>query len=235
LGTLSPSLPSRNPRWHGAPDGMKPVTIIVADDHVAIRKGLRALLEEHPGWKVVGEAQNGREAIEKAARLGPDLVLMDLSMPELNGIEATPLILKAVPHARVVILTMHNTEELIEKTLEAGARGYVLKSDAERDLIIALEAVLDGRTFFTPATAPNAHVSPKRRSTAQLPQMQSLSPRERQIVQLLAEGKSNKEVAVRLGISVRTAENRATIMRKLQLRSLSDLVRHAIRNKIIEA
>jgi DNA-binding NarL/FixJ family response regulator len=127
---------------------MKPVTIIVADDHVVIRKGLRTLLEERRGWKVVGEAANGREAVEKAARLRPDVVVMDLSMPELNGLDATRLILKVMPDARVVILTMHNTEELVEKTLRAGARGYVLKSDTERDLITALEAVLDNRTFL---------------------------------------------------------------------------------------
>ena len=214
---------------------MKSISIIVADDHVVIRKGLRALLEERPGWKVVAEATNGREAVEKAVRLAPDLVVLDLSMPELNGLDATPLILRAVPHARVLILTMHNTEELVEKTLKAGARGYVLKSDAERDLITALEAVLADRTFFTPVASEFGI------GFASLPPAggtlnAGLSPRERQIIQLLAEGKSNKEVAVRLGISVRTAENhRARIMRKLQLRTLSDLVRHAIRNKIIEA
>ncbi|HEX6502209.1 MAG TPA: response regulator transcription factor [Terriglobales bacterium] len=213
---------------------MKPISIIVADDHVVIRKGLRALLEERRGWKVVAEAGNGREAVEKAARLRPDVVILDLSMPEMNGLDATPLIRRAVPHARVLILTMHNTEELIEKTLKAGARGYVLKSDAERDLITALEAVLDNRTFFTPAISESA--GEYARHSTGLPVTQSLSPRERQIIQLLAEGKSNKEVAVSLGISVRTAENhRARIMRKLQLRTLSDLVRHAIRNKIIEA
>jgi DNA-binding NarL/FixJ family response regulator len=214
---------------------MKPVTIIVVDDHVVIRKGLRTLLEERSGWKVIAEAVNGREAVEKAARLRPNLVVMDLSMPELNGLDATRLILKAVPNTRVVILTMHNTEELVEKTLQAGARGYVLKSDTERDLITALEAVLDNRTFFTPASGEydSEYV---RRTCSDRPEVPTLSFRERQIIQLLAEGKSNKEVADRLGISVRTAENhRAKIMRKLRLRSLSDLVRHAIRNKIIEA
>jgi DNA-binding NarL/FixJ family response regulator len=213
---------------------MKPVTIIVADDHVVIRKGLRTLLEERRGWKVVAEAANGREAVERAARLRPDIVVMDLSMPELNGLDATRLILKAVPSTRVVILTMHNTEELVEKTLQAGARGYVLKSDTERDLITALNAVLDDRTFFTPASGEydSEYI---RGTNFDMSEGSSLSSRERQIVQLLAEGKSNKEVANRLGISVRTAENhRARIMRKLQLRSLSDLVRHAIRNKIIE-
>lgn len=214
---------------------MKPVTIMVADDHILIRKGLRTLLEEHRAWKVVAEAANGREAVDKAVRLRPDIIVMDLSMPELNGLDAATLILKAVPSTRVVILTMHNTEELVEKTLQAGARGYVLKSDTERDLIIAIEAVLNNRTFFTPigSELESVYVGGARHGTPEIP---TLSTRERQIVQLLAEGKSNKEVADRLSISVRTAENhRARIMRKLQLRSLSDLVRHAIRNKIIEA
>lgn len=214
---------------------MKSISILVADDHVVIRRGLRALLESRRGWKVVAEAANGREAVEKAARLRPDLVVLDLSMPEMNGLEATPLILKAVPHARVLILTMHRTEELIEKTLQAGARSYVLKSDAERDLITALEAVLDNRTFFTPAVSESLG-DYLRRDKPPSSVGSTLTARERQIIQLLAEGKSNKEVAVRLGISVRTAENhRARIMRKLELRTLSDLVRHAIRNKIIEA
>lgn len=214
---------------------MKLITIIVADDHAVIRKGLRTLLEEHRGWKIVAEAANGREVVERAVRLRPDVVLMDLSMPEINGLEATRLILKALPNTRVLILSMHNTEELVAETLHAGARGYVLKSDTERDLITALEAVLDNRTFFTPASSEfgPGYLG---RARSQMPKDSNLSPRERQIVQLLAEGKSNKEVAGRLGISVRTAENhRARIMRKLQLHSLSDLVRHAIRNKIIEA
>ena len=210
------------------------MTILIADDHVVIRKGLRALLEERRGWKVVAEAANGREAVEKAARLRPDLVVIDLSMPELNGMEATRLILKAAPSTRVLILTMHNTEEFVEETLRSGARGYVLKSDAERELVTALEAVLAKRTFFTPAVPQlGSEYLAGARGTPALP---TLSSRERQIIQLLAEGKSNKEVAGRLGISVRTAENhRSRIMRKLQLRSLSDLVRHAIRNRMIEA
>jgi DNA-binding NarL/FixJ family response regulator len=216
---------------------MRSVRILVADDHVVVRRGLRALLQAQPPWKVVAEASTGVEAVEKAARLQPDLVIMDLSMPELNGLDATGLILKAAPKTRVLILTMHNAEELIERTLKAGARGYVLKSDAERDLITAIEAVLDNRTFFTPSVSEAVLDCLRQRDRESVNlQGDSLTSRERQIVQLLAEGKSNKEVAGALGISVRTVENhRAKIMRKLQLRSLSDLVRHAIRNKIVEA
>jgi DNA-binding NarL/FixJ family response regulator len=216
---------------------MRTLSILVADDHVVVRRGLRALLESQAKWKVIAEATNGREAVERAIRLRPDLVIMDLSMPELNGLEATVLLLKAIPNARVLILSMHNTEDLIQKTLNSGARGYVLKSDAERDLVKAVEAVLDNRTFFTPAVSDTVlDCLRQRERTGTITPPEKLTTRERQILQLLAEGKSNKEVAGSLGISVRTVENhRAKIMRKLHLRTLSDLVRHAIRNKIVEA
>jgi DNA-binding NarL/FixJ family response regulator len=216
---------------------MRTLSILVADDHVVVRKGLRALLESQPKWKVTAEASNGNDAVEKAIRLRPDLVIMDLSMPELNGLDATALLLKANPNARVLILSMHNSEDLIRKTLNSGARGYVLKSDAERDLVTAVEAVLENRTFFTTAVSNIVlDFLRQREQSGTTTVSESLTTRERQILQLLAEGKSNKEVAGRLGISVRTAENhRAKIMRKLHLRTLSDLVRHAIRNKIVEA
>lgn len=216
---------------------MRTLSILVADDHVVVRKGLRALLESQPKWKVTAEASNGNDAVEKAIRLRPDLVIMDLSMPELNGLDATALLLKANPNARVLILSMHNSEDLIRKTLNSGARGYVLKSDAERDLVTAVEAVLENRTFFTTAVSNIVlDFLRQREQSGTTTVSDSLTTRERQILQLLAEGKSNKEVAGRLGISVRTAENhRAKIMRKLHLRTLSDLVRHAIRNKIVEA
>jgi DNA-binding NarL/FixJ family response regulator len=216
---------------------MKTSSILVADDHVVIRRGLRALIEAQAKWKVIAEAGTGIEAVEKAVRLRPDLTIMDLSMPELNGLDATVAILKAIPNARVLILTMHNTEEFIQKTLKSGARGYVLKSDAEKDLVTAIEAVLDNRTFFTPAVSETVLECVRQNNrTAVSRTTQGLTWRERQILQLLAEGKSNKEVAGALAISVRTVENhRAKIMRKLQLRTLSDLVRHAIRNHIVEA
>jgi DNA-binding NarL/FixJ family response regulator len=215
---------------------MRALTILVADDHVVVRRGLRAVLEgQQSRWKVIAEASTGTEAVERTIRLRPDLVIMDLSMPELNGLEATALILKAVPNARVLILTMHNSEELIEKTLRYGARGYVLKSDAERDLVTAVEAVMDNRTFFTPAVSESVLDCLRQKDQGTKASAQGLTSRERQILQLLAEGKSNKEVASSLSISVRTVENhRARIMQKLHLRTLSDLVRHAIRNKIVE-
>lgn len=216
---------------------MKAISILVADDHAIVRHGLRALLETQQGWKVVAQARNGREALEKAVEHHPDVVILDIGMPVLNGLDAAALITKAVPQTRIVFLTMHVAEELIEKTVKAGALGYILKSDAERDLIAAVDAVLHNKTFFTPAASEvimdsfrNARDDkPRRRSQGRL------SVRERQVVQLLGEGKTNKEVGTELHIAVRTVEgHRAKIMRKLKLRSFSDLVRYAVRNKLIE-
>lgn len=216
---------------------MQPVRILVADDHEVVRRGIRAVLEVQPGCEVCGEAVTGREAVRKARRLAPDIVILDIGMPELNGLDATRQIRKALPHTEVLILTMHESEQVVREVLAAGARGYLLKSDAGRDLVAAVEALRSHKPFFTSAVAeqlledylktaarPGVAHSPTR-----------LTPREREIVQLLAEGKSNKEVAAALGISVKTAEtHRTKIMRKLDLHSLSELVRYAIRNKIIE-
>jgi DNA-binding NarL/FixJ family response regulator len=216
---------------------MKSVTILIADDHAVVRHGLRALLETQPGWKIVAAARTGKEALEKALELRPDVAILDIGMPVLNGLDAGALILKALPSTRVVFLTMHAAEELIEKTVKAGARGYILKSDAERDLIAAVDAILQDKTFFTPA-ATEVIMDSFRRPHDKKPKLLRtgrLSVRERQIVQLLTEGKANKEVASELNIAVRTVEgHRAKIMAKLRLRSFSDLVRYAVRNKIIE-
>lgn len=220
----------------GRPD-MKTVSILIADDHAVVRRGLRALLETQPGWKVVAAARTGREALEKAIELEPDVAILDVGMPTLNGLDAAGLILKTVPKTRIIFLTMHATEELIEKTVKAGARGYILKSDAERDLLIAVDTVLHDKTFFTAAASEvimDTFRSPHRRKARTVPKS-NLSARERQIVQLLAEGRSNKEVASELNIAVRTVEgHRAKVMDKLRLRSFSELIRYAIRNNIIE-
>jgi len=213
------------------------VSILIADDHAVVRRGLRALLETQPGWKVAAEVGNGREAVESATKLTPDLAVLDISMPDLNGLDAAVMILKASPRTRILILTMHAAEDLIRKTLKAGARGYVLKSDAERDLVAAADALLHGKTFFTSAASDvvldGIREAPRRINTAE--NGSRLSTREREIVQLLAEGRSNKEVAAVLNISTRTVEShRAKIMDKLKLYSLSELVRYAIRNNIVE-
>ncbi len=210
--------------------------LLVADDHEIVRRGLHALLKAQPGWEVCAEAANGREAVEKAKALKPDIVILDLAMPELNGLEATRQIRRNVPDAEVIILTMHESEQVVREVLDAGARGYILKSDAGRDLVTAVEAVSRKVPFFTSKVAAmvmEAYLNGRGGSGSE--DRRRLSPREREILQMLAEGMSSKEVAVKLGISVKSAEtHRSNIMRKLDLHSVSDLVRYAIRNKIVE-
>lgn len=218
---------------------MTTVRILVADDHEIVRQGLRALLEAQPGWQVVAEAVDGREALDKAKRLHPDVVVLDVSMPNLNGLEATRQIRKALPQTEVLILTMHDSEQLVREVLEAGARGYVLKSDAGRELVTAVESVRQSKPHFTSRVSEivlDGYLNAGGRAEVySAPRTVRLSPREREIVQLLAEGKSNKEVAAALHISVKTAEtHRTNLMRKLDLHSISELVRYAIRNKMVE-
>jgi DNA-binding NarL/FixJ family response regulator len=218
---------------------VKSVRILAADDHDILRRGLKQLLTARPGWEVCGEAKTGREAVALAEQLKPDIVVMDVSMPDLNGLEAARRIHKALPRTGIIMLTLHFSDQLVKDIVESGARAYVMKSDADRDLVHAVEALCSNRTFFTARAADmllnefserNSPIQP------QPPNQNRLTSREREIVQLLAEGKSSKEVAVALGISVKTAEtHRANIMRKLQLHSVSELVRYAIKNQIIEA
>ncbi len=209
--------------------------ILLADDHDIIRRGLKELLETHAGWEVVGEANTGRQAVELAGKLRPDIAILDLTMPELNGLEATRQIKKTVPKTEVLIFTMHENDNLIRDVLTAGAHGYVLKSDAARHLVNAVEALIQHKPFFSAKvseTVLDGYL--KAGHEAELPG-EPLTPREREIVQLLAEGKSNKEVADTLGISTKTIEtHRATIMRKLELKSFAEMVRYAIRNNIIQ-
>jgi DNA-binding NarL/FixJ family response regulator len=215
---------------------MNPVRILVADDHEVVRRGVCALLEGHAGFQVCDEAVDGREAVDKARRSLPDVVILDIGMPGLNGFDAARQIRKVSPDSEVLILTMHESEQVIREVLAAGARGYVLKSDAGRDLLAAVEALSHHKTFFTSSVAEmvlqkyleaNPEVAKR--------EVSSLTPREREVVQLVAEGRSNKEVATILNISVKTAEtHRTNIMRKLDCHSLSELVRYAIRNKIID-
>jgi DNA-binding NarL/FixJ family response regulator len=214
--------------------------ILLADDHELTRSGLRYLLEKHEDWSVCGEASNGRMAVQMAERLRPDVAILDMSMPELNGLEATRLILKKQPQLKILIFTMHETERVIVDVMEAGARGVVLKSDVGENIVAAVESVSKGRRFFTSRAAETvveAYLS--KRSDGEKDGALNqfiLTTREREVVQLLAEGRSNKEVADRLGISARTAEgHRSEIMRKLKLSSLADLVRFAIRNGIVQA
>jgi DNA-binding NarL/FixJ family response regulator len=211
--------------------------ILVADDHEVVRKGLVSLLQAQPEWQVCGEAGDGREAVEKALQLKPDVVILDIGMPSLNGLEATRQILKANPQARVLILTLHDSDQVVREVLNAGARGFLLKSDAARDLVAAVEALRHDKTYFTSKVAAmvlEGYLKGGTPGAAVTPGRNRLTPREREIVQLLAEGKSTKEVAVALGLSVKTAEtHRSNIMRKLQLHSVSDLVLYAVRNNIV--
>jgi DNA-binding NarL/FixJ family response regulator len=218
------------------PDKGKAARIVIADDHEMVRRGLVATLADVGRWSVVAQADNGRDAVELVARHKPDIAILDLSMPELNGLDATRRILAAQPETRVLILTAHESEQLVREVLAAGARGYVLKSDAGRILVRAVEALLEGQTFFTSKVARLVLEGYLRGGGAETSEAtQTLSAREREIVQLLAEGASNKDVARALGISVKTAEtHRSNIMRKMQFASLSDLVKYAVRNKIIE-
>jgi len=213
---------------------MKPVRILVADDHEVVRQGLRRLLEVAPGWEVCGEAETGREAVEKASQLKPDVVVLDYSMPGLNGAEAARQIIQRVPRAEVLILTMHSSEDLIRGALEAGARGYVLKSDAGRDLISAVHALIEHKAFLS-SGASGPVVDSYLRGVSPSASQHALTPREREILQLVAEGRSNKEIATTLNISAKTVEtHRANVMHKLGLTSVGALVRYAVRNQIIE-
>jgi DNA-binding NarL/FixJ family response regulator len=211
--------------------------ILVVDDHAVVRRGIRSLLESQDGWEVCGEATTGREAVEQSRRLRPDIVVMDLSLPELNGLDATRQILKDAPDTEVLVLTMHHSEELARDVLRAGARGYVLKADANESLITAVENLRQHKPFLTSAVTDFVLDDYVRRADVAQDDVGAVAvtAREREIIQLVAEGQSNKEAASTLGVSVKTVEaHRANIMRKLHLRSASDLVRYAIRNKIVE-
>jgi DNA-binding NarL/FixJ family response regulator len=215
------------------------IRIMLADDHDVVRRGLRELLEEHEGWEVCGEAANGRQAIEMVNRLKPNVAIVDLAMPELNGLEATRHIRKEAPETEVLVFTMHESEQLVRDVLEAGARGFVLKSDAARYLTSAVEALAQHKPFFTSKVSElvldEFLKAGKHKKDVSVPSS-LLTPREREIVQLLAESKSNKEISSMLNISVKTVEtHRAAIMRKLGINSIVELVHYAVRNELVEA
>jgi DNA-binding NarL/FixJ family response regulator len=219
---------------------MRPLRLLIADDHEIFRAGLRWLLELEPGWKIVAEAADGREAVAKAAETHPGVAVLDIGMPVMNGLEAAREIIEKDPRTKIVMLTVHDSDSMIHKVLGCGARGYVFKTDAARDLVNAVKAMQGDNTFFTGKVAEvilNGFThnqqscayggdSPAGRLTA----------RQREITQLLAEGRSTKEVASLLELSVKTAEtHRANIMRRLSCHSVAELVRYAVRNQIIEA
>ena len=212
---------------------MAPLSILIADDHAVVRAGLRTLLDSRVGWQVCAEAVDGRDAVEKATKYKPDVAVLDIGMPLLNGVDATRRIRKVSPHTQVLILTMHESDELVQQVVEAGARGYILKDDADRVLLAAVDAIRQNKPYFSVRTSPAVEPHDPSADPSK-PHRSRITPREREILQLLAEGKSNKEIATLLGISVNTAEaHRANIMLKLDLHSLPELVLYAIRNNII--
>jgi DNA-binding NarL/FixJ family response regulator len=221
---------------------IKPYRILVADDHAVVRRGLRSLLESQPGIEVCSEASTGLETLEHVRKARPDMVVLDLTMPEMNGLDVTRAVRQESPSTAVLVLTMHFSEELAREVLKAGALAYVLKSDADSELLAAIDHVRHNQPFFTSALALSmAHTfvhgpSETLASTPDRPLSGSpLTTREVEVIQLLAEGKSNKEAAVELGVSTRTVESHRThIMHKMNFRSFSELVRFAVRNNLVE-
>ncbi len=213
---------------------MESLRVLIVDDHEIVRKGLRSLIETRSGWQVCGEAVNGREAVSKTTALNPDIIVLDIAMPELNGLQAIHEILNVAPGTEILVLTMYESEQMMEDALQAGARGYLLKSDAARNLLAAMETLSQHRPFFANRASPASPVAWNKHGAEGALSPRILTPREREIIQMLAEGKSTKEVASALNITAKTAEtHRANIMRKLDLHSTSDLVRYAIRNSIV--
>jgi two-component system, NarL family, response regulator NreC len=217
---------------------MYPLRILIADDHEVVREGMRALIEHEPGWEVCGTAVTGQEAVDSAKKLKPEVVVLDMTMPELDGLDVLREIKRALPNTEVVIFSAHHSEEVIEQLFDAGAKSYIQKTDASRHLVAAIRSLAEHKPFFTPEIsqvlfAKFLSVNPWKKRGAQ---KHTLTDRERDVVRLLALGSSNKEVAKTLGVSVRTAEtHRGVLMRKLGLDSLAALVRYAIRNNIIDA
>jgi len=214
------------------------VRILLADDHEVVRRGLKVLLEERLGWEICGEATTGRDAVELARQMQPDIAIVDLMMPDLNGLETTRQIRRISERTQVLIFTMHHNETIVHEVLEAGARGYLLKSDAERDIVAAVETLLRSQPYFSAQiseTVLEGYLRSGRQAIDGNAVLPKLTPREREIIQLLAEGHRNKRIAQKLGISVKTVEtHRTTVMRKIGVKSIVELVRYAVRNHLTE-
>jgi DNA-binding NarL/FixJ family response regulator len=217
---------------------VKPLRILVVDDHQLFRDGVRALLQSHASWEICGEASTGLEAVVQAKELLPDIVILDISMPDLNGADAARRIQMASKNTEILILSMHYSDQLIREIVDAGARGYVLKSDSDRDLLLAVEALARHKPFFTSkATEVVQSETNSSGAVRKIPNSfrDRITSREREIIQLLSEGKKNKEIASLLSISIKTVEtHRSNVMRKLEIHTTSELVRYAVRNQIIE-
>ena len=218
---------------------MKKLRILIADDHGLLRGGARAILQSRRGWRVVGEAANGREAVQKAIELNPDVAVVDIGMPDVDGIEVARQIREAVPDTKVLMLTMHESDEMVSRALDAGARGFVLKSDLTECLPRAVEAIAEGKRFLTPKVSEivlEGFLNTRSRHQQERRAGPRITLREIEIIRLLAGSKSNKEIATLLGITVRTVEtHRAKIMLKLGIHSLAELIHYALHNEIISA
>jgi len=211
---------------------MKRIRILLADDHAVVRQGFKMILSAQPDMEIVGEAGNGREAVELAEKLRPEVVVMDVSMPELNGIEATRRLASSTPHTRVVALSVHKDSVYVREILRAGARGYLLKESVAGDLVAAVRAVASGEGYLSPAVSSGVLDDYRRHVTNPI---DLLTSREREVLQMLAEGKTNKEIAGVLNLSVYTVDaHRGRIMEKLNLHSINELVRFAVRNGLID-
>jgi DNA-binding NarL/FixJ family response regulator len=212
--------------------------ILIADDHQLFRDGVRALLQSHAGWEICGEARTGREAVAKAIELRPDIIILDISMPDLNGVDAARRIRMASKNTEILILSMHYSDQLIREIVHSGARGYVLKSDPDHDLLTAVETLARHKPFFTSQAAEviNREFDAGEPITKNFKWLRNrVTSREREIIQLLAEGNRNNEIASSLGISFKTVQaHRSNVMRKLEMHNISELVRYAVRNQIIE-
>jgi two-component system response regulator NreC len=213
---------------------MSKIRVLLAEDHTIVRKGLRSLLDDEGGIEVVGEAEDGQQAIELVQRLLPDVVLMDITMPVLNGLEATRQIKKLFPQVKVVVLTVHSTEEYIFQILRAGASGYVVKQAAVSELVQAIQTVCRGDSFLSPSISRQVVEEYGRRAEAMEDKYNKLTDREREVLQLITEGRSNREMATLLRISVKTVEaHRSRLMDKLGIHSTAELTRYALRKGII--
>jgi len=214
---------------------MNPTLVLIADDHALVRAGIRALLERIPNTEVVAEASDGREAMELIAKRQPDIVLMDIAMPGLNGLEATRQIVKTWPPVRVIILSMHSSEEYVWQALKAGARGYLLKGASLAELELALSFVVRGEIYLSPPLSQQVIREYVQRTGKQRAREETLTARQREILSLIAEGKSTKQVALQLNISVKTVEShRAQIMERLNIHDVAGLVRYAIRTGLVK-
>jgi two-component system response regulator NreC len=214
-----------------------PLRILIADDHDVMRQGTRSVVERQKGWEVCGTASNGREAVTKAVELKPDIIIMDMTLPELNGLDATIQIKRRLPQTEILLFTAHESDDLIRNAFQAGVKSFILKSEAHQILIEAIESLSWHKPFFSAKVSEILFSNMLQRAEGRHEATESgkrLSEREREVVQLIAEGKSNKAAADALGISARTVEaHRATILRKLGIDSLADLVRYAIRHKMV--